>query len=267
MDRASDGTGMAIAVPSFKDGDVSDDREVGSGAGSDRAIEGAGLGGGAAGACRAGGAGVDGSGVDKGGVVGVTVAERDGASASRERPMRGRGASAAGSAARSAVGARRISFFGGNIRGAGGRLATRLRAALVVGLESTEDGRTCVGPAGGGVELGGGAGFSIRSERTGASLLATKLSATSVRIAEYPLTQIGIDRSAIAAMPTGTASGPRRRPIAVGSRIGITGAGAGVSTGGSDGGLWHPVHSSSAARSGAEHPVAWRQFWPHSEQK
>jgi len=175
---------MAIAALSFKDGEVSGDREVGSGAGSDRAIEGAGLESGAGGTCGAGGAGVDGSGVDGGGVVGVTVAERDGASGSRERSMRGRGAGVAGSAARSADSARRISFFGGKIRGAGGGLATWLRAASVVGLESTAGVRTAgAGPVGCGVELGGGAGFSTRSGRKGAVLLATKLSATSVRIA------------------------------------------------------------------------------------
>jgi len=257
---------MAIAALSFKDGDVSGDREVGSAAGSDRAIEVAGLEGGGGGACGAGGAGVDGSGVD--GVAGGAPAERDGTAGSRERSMRGRGAGVAGSAARSAGGARRISVFGGRIRGAGGRLAMLSRAASVVRLESTDGVLTSgVGMAGCAVELAGGSGFTTRSGRTGDLLPAAKLSATRVRIAEYPLTQIGIDRSAIAAMPTGTASGRRRRPIALGSRIGITGAGVRVSTEGSDGGLWHPVHSSSAARSGAEHPVTWRQFWPHSEQK
>src|SRR5262249_48658948 len=102
---------------------------------------------------------------------------------------------------------------------------------------------------------------------TGALLLATKLLATRVRTNAYPLSPTGIDTSAIAAIPTGSASGRRRRPIALGLRIELTAASARGSAAVNDGGLRHPVHSSSAGRSGAEHPVAWRQFWPHSEQK
>ena len=174
---------MAIVALSFNDDAVSGEREVGSEAGSDRATDGAGLEGGAGGACAAGGEAVDGVGVDGAGLVGA-VADCDGTSGSRERSMRGRDAGVAGSAARSAVGVRRISFLDGEVRGTGGRLATLLRAASV-GLESTDGGETSRGgAAGSGVELGGGAGFSTRSWRTGGLLLATRLSATSVRIAE-----------------------------------------------------------------------------------
>jgi hypothetical protein len=170
MSGSSARTGVATDAVSVEAGGVSRTREADSATSSDRAADGSGLDGVAGGLCTMAGCGEGVAGCGEG------VAGCGSKSGSRERSIRGRGAGAA----------RRTSFLGSGVGGAGGRA------------------RSGVGSiTGGAAETGVGGGASL---------------STGLHNVEYPLSATGIARSAIAAMLARKANGLRRSPRARATR-------------------------------------------------
>lgn len=184
IDGSSTRTGVATSALSVEAGGVSRNREADSATSSDRAADGSGLGGGAGGLCAMAG-------------CGEGVAGCGSTSGSRERSIRGRGTGAA----------RRTSFLGAGVGGAGGRAGSDVGAT---GGGATRVGGGAAGIGGGLAGIGGGtAGIGVGSD---ASL------SIGLDSFEYPVSATGIARSAIAAMPARKAYGLRRSPRARATR-------------------------------------------------